>query len=456
MSRISSEPRFQRAFTITVVALASLCAIFLGLAYLQGPKLESAQVDTDRVVTESAQSLRVFANQSVREVAASQVSVEPRVPVSVDTSGELIAITFGERLHYASEYTVTIADVTGVSTQRASTLHYSFTTGAPDLYYLDRGVPDDEIIRTGLSGAERTVVYAAPRIQDFGVVTPTVFAVVTVDDAANSALSLVDTESGLVERVVLPVEGSIDNFHVDDAGTTLGFEFTSADRALRDEYSRTLVTINLDAGRDLVAVAGVDGAPLHVLDWFFSPGTASVIALSMESSALLVTPAGDVTPLGQYTRIDSISPDGRTLTAVDTFGAIRVDVATLDKERLEPSPLDGEVPSGAQVTVLPDGSRVQLVFVYDPAVAAFRSAVVLDDGVASRLLYATPKNLGAIDSFSVSPNAQYVAIEAVPNEADRVGDGYALNWRSPSIQTIIVDVATGAAVRIVDGFSLQF
>ena len=87
MSRTSSDERgFRRALALTVGILVALCAVFLTLGYLQGPKLSSAQVDPRGVVEQSGQQVRLFANQAVAQVAPSQVTVAPAVDFTVAAS----------------------------------------------------------------------------------------------------------------------------------------------------------------------------------------------------------------------------------------------------------------------------------------------------------------------------------------------------------------------------------
>ena len=477
MNRISSKNTaddnrgFRRAFAITVGALAALCLLFLGLAYLQGPKLESAQLDTERAIAEPGQLLRIFANQSITEVSAEQVSIEPAVPFTVSTSGEVIAVTLGARLRYDTDYTVSIDGVTSSYSDRPATLSYAFSTGEVPLYYLDRATPgdptgNDQIISTGLTATERTILYEAPRIQSFGMVTETVVAVVSLsdplaDDADTSSLSLVDTDTGLVENVALPREGTIGNFQVSDSGTILAFELTSTDSIATGaqpgrEYNRTLLRLDLDAGRDIEPVQGFDGTPMSVLDFTFAPASTDLVVQTLDASILRIGMDGAISPLGKFTRMGQLSIDDRVLTVFDQFGALALALDTLETSRLDPSPLDGLVPSGSDVDVLPSGERVQRVAVFHADTGRFDSLVVLDDGTSSRVLYQTPKSEGSIDGFRVSPNGQYVAVEAVPNFAKSVDDGYAVDRRSTTVQTIIVDVSTGAVVRIVDGFGLTW
>ena len=457
-SERAPDARFRTALIVTVVALAALCAAFAALTLLQGPKLSSAQVDARAAITAPGQALRLFANTPVAEVSPSAVSITPALPFSVTTDGKIIGITFELPLRYATDYTVSVAGVTSVSADQPSTLSYAFTTPAPSAYYLDRGETTDEIVRTGLTGAARDVVYAAPGIQAFAVVTETVTAVVTTTDTGGSALSIVDGETGLVENVALPGDGTITGFTMSDVGHVLGFVFTdarAADPVAGDEpgiLDRVLMKLDLDAGRDLVTVDDYDGNPLAVYEWRFVPGGSSVVVLTGDRSAYLAT-ADDLEPIGQLAGLGHVARTGEAMTVRTALGSAVLDFATGELTFFDPSPVDGDKASVGESEVLTGGDRVQRVAVFDEATGRYVSSVVRDDGETSRTLYATPGSLGSITSFSVSPNEQYVAIESVDDYANAVSDDYPAAPKASTVQTVVVDAETGAVVRIVEGFS---
>lgn len=80
----------------------------------------------------------------------------------------------------------------------------------------------------------------------------------------------------------------------------------------------------------------------------------------------------------------------------------------------------------------------------------------MDDGATSTVIYRTPNDVGSIERFSVSPNGQFVAIDVVPDTSQSVSDGYFYDARSMSTETVFVDIATGAVVKRVGGFSLAW
>lgn len=446
MSPTSS--RFGRAFALTVAALVVLCGAFLALGYLQGPKLSSAQVDMAGV--------RLFANQAVAQVAPGQVTVTPATDFTVTTQGDVIAVQFAAALDYATDYSVSVAGVTSVYNAQPATLDYTFTTTSPTPYYLDRGETADDIVTTGLSGAARTVVYSSPSIQDF-VVLDDFLAIVTLNDDHTSSLSFVNTETSVVEAVRLPDVGSIAGLDASAAGNSVGFTLTSAAKGVEQANNSTLYTIDLSKGRTVAPVLGLDGEPIDVLGWQYLPDSTRFLALTFERSLLLVDPsAGTIAPLGQFLGLDKVSIDGLSATMQDAFGEVSLTLSDGSVQRLDPSPVEGLDAFQGSTAVLPDGARIQKVVVPDATGRRFSSLLVYDDGTAARILYMTPDDGGSISDFTVSPNGQYVAIETVPDASAAVSDGYFLEARPTSVTTVIVDVATAAQTRSVEGFGLHW
>jgi hypothetical protein len=448
--------RFRRTLAGVVAALVVLVAVFAALGATQGPKLSSAQVDTDGVVSQSGQQLRLFANQAVATVTDDQVTIVPDAPVTVSSSGDIIAVQFDQPLRYNTEYTVSVADVTSQYVDTPETLEYSFRTGSPDVYYLDRGPDTDQIIRTTLTDTARTVVYSAPKIQDYAVFDAAV-AVVTADESGMNALSLVNAQ-GNVESVALPGAGTVDLLRGNAATGVLGFTFTGAEPTPERTYFDTLFTIDLASTRLLTPVTGLDGEALEVLEWSFVPASTRLIAQNTDQSLLSVDTAEprDVLPLGQYVEFDSVSTDGSTVVVADPFGPLALSLADGTTRRLDPSPLDGDTPFGGTAQVLSDDRWLQQIAFFDETSGRFQSLVVVDDGDAARALFRTLNDAGSIERFQISPNNQYVAIETVPDVASSEADGYTVNGRSTSIATVFVDIESGAVIKSVEGFDVSW
>jgi len=443
---------FRRTFAWTVGALSVLCGVLLTLGYLQGPKLSSAQIDTDAVVASSNQSLRLFVNQIIAPVDADAVSVQPEAATTVSSDGDVVSVQFTEALSYNAEYTVTVENVLSPSGGRSSTLSYTFTTGEPQLYYLDRGESNDEIVRTGISSQERTVIYAAEGIQEFVPVGDLVaFTTATAD--RTGTLMLANPDTGISEQVLLPEVGEIADLDATRSGALLGFTISSIDPGPIDAISHTLYTVDLDRGRDVVAVVGLDGEPMRVVGWQFVPGSTTIVALTTESTLVRVdTTTGLAVPLGSYFQFDRVSADGSTATVSDTRGSAAVSLSDGVEARLNPSELDGEQPFIGQTDADAAGNLVAKMVLVSADGGSFSSILAFDDGDQSRILYQTVDDKGAILDFRVSPNNQFVAVEVQPNSSTLDADGYVMNPRPESVTTYLVEIATGAVTRSVEGF----
>jgi hypothetical protein len=449
----STSSGFRRTFTALVVVLALLCAGFAALGYVQGPKLSSAQVDTEQVTVRSGQQLRLFVNQPLSTVDPDDVTITPSAEFTVTTSGAVVAVQFEQPLLYDARYVVEVDGVTSQFDDQGSTLSYQFTTGSQPLYYLDRGETTDDIVRTEARGVERTVVYSAPRIQEFALLGTT--AAVSVDQGdGTSALSLVSFEDGGAEPLALPTPGVIENLHAADDGVTIGFAFSSADGAFDD----TLMTLNLDLGRDIVPVPGLDGTPLTVSNWLFVPGGVTLAAHNRDDDSVLLvdTASGLVTPLGSFASLESLSTDGTRLGVTNAFGNVVLSITDLSDVEFAPSPIYGVMPLPGEFRLMRGKNLVQHVVLVDYEANVFENLLVADDGSSSRELLRTVDHGGSIGDFSVSPNDQYVAVEVVPNVASSVSDGYAVNDRSTSVTTVIIDLTSGNQVKSLAGFDLQW
>jgi len=446
---------FKTAFVATVTVLALLCALFAVLGYVQGPKLASAQIDSAQAVVRAGEQLRLFANQPLAAVDEGDVTITPAVDFSVSVSGAIIAVQFAAPLHYDADYEVTVSGVTSRYNDQGATLSYSFTTGSSPLYYLDRGDETDEIVRTTVSSADRDVVYAAPGIQGFAILAGAV--VVSTDQPdGTSALGLVSLDDGGVEPLALPGAGTVDQLHASDSASTIGFAFTSAPGSA-DGFDDTLMTLDLDQGRDVLPVSGLDGAPLQVSAWGFVPGGATLAAYARDSSVVLVDPAaGIVTPLGSFTKFDSISTDGTRLAVGNAFGPVVLSMADLSDTEFAPSPIGDVVPYPGRFQSMRGSELVQQVVLVNYADSTFASILVADDGEESRLLFRTVDDGGSIGDFSVSPNDQLVAVEIVPDVSTTVSDGRAVDPQSTDVTTVFVDIASGSIVKSVAGFAVQW
>jgi hypothetical protein len=385
-------------------------------------------------------------------VKPADVKITPATDFSVTTSGAVVAVQFDRPLRVDAHYVVEVTDVTNRVEDRGSTLKYSFVTGAPPLYYLDRGDSADEIVRTSVAGNERTVVYSAPGIQNFAILGTSAVVSTDVGDGT-SALALVSFDDGGIEPLGLPVPGTIEKLQTSSDSNTLGFTFSSVDGAFAD----TLLTLNLDAGRDIVPATALDGSRLDAANWMFLREGVSVVAQDLDDDSLLLidTATGTKLPLGTVSSLESVSTDGTTLGVTNPFGPVVLTLADLDDTEFAASPIDGTTPFPGEFQSTRDGV-VQHVVLVDYETDVFENLLVFDDGETSRELFRTVDDAGSIGRISVSPNDQFVAVEVVPNVESSVSDGRAVDPRSTSVTTVFVSIETGAVVKSVAGFAVQW
>ena len=474
----TQERRYVRGIIATIVVLAILCGGFLVLNTLQGPKLSSATVDRTLVTSQAGQQLRLFANQNLAKITAKQVVVKPAAPVTVTTAGQVIAVQFDQRLDYGTRYSVTVTGVLSSYQNQRAAFHYSFSTAAASLYYLDRADPAkgpdglDTVVRTGLTGNASREVYSARRIQEF-VVFSGLIAVVTIADDGTDRLDLVQvSDPTKVEHIALPAPGVVEKLQASPDGTRIGFVFSGGG------VTDGLMTVDLTGTHQVVPVVGLDGQPLQVLDWLFlssrpaaatgttagaSAGSNSIVAQAADLSVLLIDPKDPTlaTPLGSFSALEGESPDGTSILVADPLSRVSLRLSDLRQTRLYTHEVGGNQTFGGAMQLLADdnGQRVsvQQAAVPDPQTGAYATYLLYQRGSATtRILFGGQDFTGSIDDFSVSPNGQYVAIATVPDFASSVSDGYVHEPRATSVTTIFIKVATGRIVRSVAGFDVAW
>jgi len=493
--------RFQRTFWIVSGVLGAVAAVFLLLGALQGPKLATAQVDPQRATEQSGQQLRMFANQPLRDVDPSQVTVSPQTDVTVTVQDDLLVVQFDERLRYDTEYTVTVSDVAARSRDAVSTFSHAFETAGASVLYLDRGETEDEILRAEVSGTGRgEVVHAAPGIQAFapveGVLVVARDASSAAPDASGAApgggdegagggdagtgggeagtgggdegtgggaagsgasvLESILTESGDAETVRLPDGARVDRIIAPQAGTLLGLVLTEVVDEGTPQFSSALAYVDLAGDREVRLLEGLDGEPVRALDAVFLPGGSTLLVHALDQSLLRIDLLAPelVLPVDQLPTVWNLSTDGTRVSGSDSFGGLFLDLESGEETRLNPSLFEGEVVFGGETVLLSDERWVQKVAVPDASGGSFAIVVVVDDGSGeSRQLARTIDDRGSIGALSVSPNDQYVAIEVTPSVEDAEPDGRRVNPRPTSITLQIIDIETGALVRSLEGFA---
>ena len=134
-----------------------------------------------------------------------------------------------------------------------------------------------------MSSQERSVVFAGEGIQEF-VPVGDVVAFATAAADRTGTLMLANPDTGVSEQVLLPEVGEVADLDATRSGALLGFTISSDDPGPIAAISHTLYTVDLDRGRDVVAVTGLDGEPMRVVGWQFVPGSTTIVAITTEST----------------------------------------------------------------------------------------------------------------------------------------------------------------------------
>ncbi|SMQ63342.1 hypothetical protein SAMN06295943_0898 [Agreia sp. VKM Ac-1783] len=429
--------------------IAVLVVLCTGLAVLtlgQGPRLVRSDIDTESVVQLTQQRLLMHSNEPLAEIDVEQVSVTPSIPLKVATDGSTLSITFEQRLLYGTDYVVSVSGVTSPFQEAGSTFDYSFTTGSPPLYYLQKGGPDaaagadDAIVRTTVSGAARDVVYSAPRIQDFAVVGSSL-AIVTETDDGMSQLVLVAPGQSAVETLPLPTRGTITQLGSSVKQAMLGFRFTSADPAAG--YSNTLLLFDLLAKHTSFTLPGtVIGEPLEVDQWRFIPDSTLIETTAGGVMSIYDSALQQGAVIGDYDGLGEVAPTG-TQSVISGQGTFHM----LDLLSGQVSPLTPILPEGATAVgpplLGPDGSTTVSVVNVAGVDGVMRQVVVRSDTSGATVVFDTASADARIVSVTQSPNTQYLAIAVQPRPG-------------AEIATSLVDRSSGAAVRTLAGLRVTW
>ncbi|GLK18263.1 hypothetical protein [Herbiconiux flava] len=456
--------RFRRTSAVTLVVLALAAAGLGTAAVLRGPTLQAGSVNPAATITRPDQKLVLHADQPLEAVDASQVTVTPAAPFTLDSSGADVTLTFGAVLDYATDYAVRVDGVTGDGTGLTGTIDYSFRTPDIDVYSLLRrggaaagaDKPDDQILRSSLaSGADSStdVVLEAPRIQQYAVAGDAL-AVILLDAEGGSTLAV--AQAGATPATVFTPTGSrIQNLHASATAGLFGYTVNGGQDAQGRVYQNALFTFDpLDASGRPKEVTGFDGSPLRVVDWQFVPGSSALVAQSTDQQLYLIEPlgSGGPTPLGRHVEMRDFLAGGLKLVVADPAGTSTIDLADGTVE-----PLDQAVPDAdpalypGAIATLPNGATVRQYDAvdYSSGSAAQSSVILYADAAGTGELYRPAAAGSRIRSFCLSPNGQYLAVETIAGGA--VGDGYALPGYS-EMTTYFVEVTSGAVERGVPGF----
>lgn len=456
--RARARRRRSRAFAVTFAAVVGALAV-LGLggaavSVAQGPRVTDVSVDPAAAVEASGSRLIVTTSQSLAEIDPSQVTVTPETPFDVDTSGRSIGVRFTLPLWDDTEYTVRIDDVASLGGGPTATVTESFRTPAAQVYLLQRGTGDGDVIyRTDLSGERATAVFRHPHIEDFRATTAhLVMSVRTDDDQAG--LVVTDLDGGDERSLPLPGDGFVSNLQSADRGELIGYTFSDADLTAESGRESRLFTASLkDPEAEPVEIA-VEGADPRVAEWRFVPDTDSILLLSFDGSLLLTGSGGDgATALGTAMTLEGIAR-GSSEAVVDRVEETTViDLTDAGEEPLVAP--DVELGGTSSVTPLPDGSTIRTAAVLEDGTPTGRTSVALVAADGATRVLTEVADTDAVLQVCVAPSARYAAVLVAPDAVANAYDTYQLPLPERP-ETRVVALEDGSPVVALNGSAISW
>ena len=452
-----SRRRFGKTFAITLAALVVVGVAGGAVSLGQGPRASSVAVDTEAVAAASGQRIVFTANQPLATVAPEQVSLSPDAPHTVVTSGRHVAVQFTYPLDPDTEYTVTIAGVSGAAGGPRADLAHAFHTGSPPIRILQRRDGDDAIFTSNLAGDEAVPIFSARQIEDFRA-TRDGLVVATTDDEGNAALTAVDTETGETEPLALPGVGTVSQLQVADHGGLVGYTFTDAAIGTTGSLDTALFLASLDdpAAEPQHIEVGEDP---RVQEWAFVPQTSALLVLAFDGQLRMIDtekPDADPVPLGGAIGIAGIEQGTGRAIIERLEDTIVIDLTTLEEFPLvEP---DGFAALGEPGPIAPAAEGATLrryTQLGDDGYPASQSVVHVDSGGAVTPILDLADVGDVVLQVCASPSGRYAAVLVAPDLVDNPYDRY-LRPLPQKLETHIVDVRDGAPVSVLQGSDISW
>ncbi|GAA5035947.1 Ig-like domain-containing protein [Microbacterium fluvii] len=457
--RVRSRRRRGRAFALSLaVVIVALAVVGLGAAALgtaQGPRVTDVQVDPEAAVTASGSRLIVTTTQALAPVDTAQVTVEPEVAFTVDTSGRTVGVQFARPLDDDTDYTVTIADVRGAGGGQPATLTQTFRTPAAQVHLLQRGDDGDTIFRTDLTGEEALPVFTHAHIEDYRATSSHLVVSVRTDDD-RAQLLVMGLDGSDPQQMTLPGDGVVSNLQTADRGDVIGYTFSDASLGADGGRESLLFTASLKSPDADPTAVEVSGADPRVAEWRFVPDTDSILLLSFDGTLLLTGPTGeDATALGSALGIEGIAR-GSSVAVVDRAeGLVDIDLTDASEHALVEAEGLGPV---SQVTPVAGSGTVRTAAILGDSGLPVGTTVALvaDDGT-TRVL-ADLDGADAVLQTCTSPSGRYAAVTVAPDAVDNPYDTYLLPMPA-AVETRVFDLREGEGadpVVALSGFAVSW
>ncbi|MGL3150111.1 Ig-like domain-containing protein [Microbacterium sp. A82] len=444
--------RFRLALFGVVGVLAVIVAGLSALSLAQGPRLTEVQVEPAEAIELSGSRVVLTANQALEPIDASQVTVDPAVPFTVDAAGRSIGIRFTVPLDDATDYTVRVADVVGTGGGPASELTESFTTPASEIFLLNRTDKDDTIFRTDLTGEKAIPVFSHPRINDYRATSTGL--VVAVEDDGGSRILIMNRQAKNVRELTLPGDGYVSSVQVSDRGGLVGYIYS--DRTISEDSGRASVLVTQSLSEDSepqIVTVGDDEA--SIAEWQFVPDSAAVLFIDFAGTLSLDDRSGDAGAqnLGIVMRLLGVSR-GTYTAIVEKIDGSTVELNLADGSETPLAASDPDFGAATTITPFPGGTLRHIVARDETGLPTGQAIIRVDEaGAATPLLEVASGS--AILQACASPSGQYAAVTVAPNLIDNAYDdmGVAL---PKALETHLMDLRSGEELVVLTGFDVSW
>ncbi|GAT71813.1 hypothetical protein MHM582_0278 [Microbacterium sp. HM58-2] len=450
-----AAPRDRRFLLAIGAVLGILVLIGAGLGAVsltQGPRITEVQVDPKQAIESSGSRVILTANQSLAEIDASQITVEPAVPFTVDSSGRGVGIRFTVPLDDDTKYTVSVTGAQGAGGGPSADLTTSFRTPASEIFLLNRDAEgDDKIFRTGLSG-EGVAVFAADRINDFRATSTRL--VVSIEEDEGSKLLVMDRDGSNQRELELPGVGYVGAIQVSDRGGLVGYSYSDKELSDTEGRASVLVTQSLD-GDDEPQITEVGGEEANIFVWQFVPDSAAVLFIDFDGALSLVDHSTDagVQSLGLATTIQGISR-GTYTAVVERLDGTVVELNLADGSEQPLAASDPDYGKAITISPFPGGTLRHVVARDANGVPSGQAIVKVDDeGTATPLVEVGPAD--SILQACASPSGQYAAVVIAPSVMDNPYDRMLLPLPQ-RLETHFLDLETGEEIVPLTGFDASW
>jgi hypothetical protein len=444
--------RFLFAILGVVAVLVLVTGVLGAISLFQGPRVSQVEVDAAEAIQVSGSRVILTANQSLSEIDESQVTVSPAVPFTVDATGRNIGIRFTVPLDDSTEYTVTVADVSGNGGGPASDLTTSFTTPASAIFLLNRSEDDDSIFRTDLTGERAVPVFTHPRINDYRATANQL--VVAVEDDDGSRILVMDHEGKNIHELELPGDGFVSTVQVSDRGGLVGY--TYSDRTITEESGRASVLVTQPiSGTGTPRIVEVGGEEASIASWQFVPDTAAVLFIDFASTLSLDDRSGDAGAQNMGTASEILGISRGTYTAIVSRAdqsIVELDLADGSETALAAS--DPDYGPSNRITPFPGGTLRHIVARDASGLPTGQAIIRVDeDGTAQSVLEVESGT--AILQACPSPSGQYAAITVAPNLVENPYDNMLVPLPK-KLETHLLDLRTGEELVALTGFDASW